>query len=52
MDFMLLTFVVAGFLAVVLLIEGGFLLWQSSRSAEARRIQQRLHVLSAGGQRR
>ena len=49
MDSLLLTFIVAGFLAVVLLLEGGFLLWQSSRGPEARRIQQRLQVLSAGG---
>jgi len=49
MDNLLLMFIVAGFLAVVLLVEGGFLLWQSNRSAEARRLQQRLQALSAGG---
>lgn len=49
MDNLLLMFIVAGFLAVVLLVEGGFILWQSNRSAEARRLQQRLQALSAGG---
>ncbi|HKU71943.1 MAG TPA: type II secretion system F family protein [Burkholderiales bacterium] len=49
MDNLLLMFVVAGFLAVVLLIEGGYRLWQANRSAEARRLQRRLQALSAGG---
>ena len=49
MDNLLLMFIVAVFLAVVLLIEGGYLLWQSNRSVEARRMQQRLQALSAGG---
>jgi len=49
MDNLLMIFVVVGFLAVVLLIEGGYLLWNSYRGAEARRIQSRLQALSAGG---
>ena len=49
MDYVFLTFVVAGFLAVVLLLEGGYLVWNSHRGAEARRIQRRLQALSAGG---
>ncbi len=49
MDYLLLTFVVIGFLAVVLLFEGGYLFWNSYRGAEARRIQRRLQALSAGG---
>jgi tight adherence protein B len=49
MDYLLLMFALAGFLAVVLMFEGAYLLWQSSRSAEARRLQQRLQALSAGG---
>jgi tight adherence protein B len=49
MDNLLLMVVVAGFLAVVLLFEGGYLLWHSNRSAEARRLQQRIQALSAGG---
>ena len=50
MDYLLLTFVVIGFLAVVLLFEGGYLVWNSYRGAEARRVQRRLQALSAGGQ--
>jgi len=49
MDNLLLTFIVIGFLAVVLLLEGGFMLWQGTRSPEARRLQRRLQTLSAGG---
>jgi tight adherence protein B len=49
MDTLMLIFVVAGFLAVVLMFEGGYLLWYSSRSAEARRLKDRLKMLSAGG---
>src|SRR6185369_8634958 len=49
MDWQLLSFILAGFLAVMLLLEGGFLLWNTYRGAEALRIQSRLRVLSAGG---
>ena len=49
MDNMLLIFVVVGFFAVVLLMEGSYLLWSSYRGAEAKRIQRRLQALSAGG---
>jgi tight adherence protein B len=48
MDTLLLSFALVGFLAVVLLMEGGFLLWNSHRSAEAKRLQARLRLLSAG----
>lgn len=48
MDNLLLTFVVVGFLTVVLLFEGGYLLWNSYRGAEAQRLQRRLQALSAG----
>jgi tight adherence protein B len=50
MDDLLLMFVIVGFLAVVLLFEGGYLLWNSYRGTEVRRIQRRLQALSAGGQ--
>lgn len=49
MDNMFLLFVIVGFIAVVLLIEGAYLLWNSYRGAEAKRIQRRLQALSAGG---
>src|SRR5690349_8296518 len=48
MDFFLLGFAFAGFLAVVLMLEGAYLLWNSYRSAEAKRLQARLRLLSAG----
>ena len=40
--------VVFGFLAVVLLLEGIFLLWTDTRSPEAQRIQRRLRVMTIG----
>jgi tight adherence protein B len=43
-------FVVAGFLAVVLLVEGALLAWSARRGPEARRISQRLQSLAAGAQ--
>jgi tight adherence protein B len=43
-------FVVAAFLAVVLLLEGGYLAWHRHRGPEARRLSQRLEALAAGGQ--
>ena len=48
MDTLLLSFALVGFLAVVLLLEGGFLLWSTNRSAEAKRMQERLRLLSTG----
>ncbi len=49
MNTLLLVFIVIAFLAVVLAIEGGYLMWNAHRGAEARRMQQRLRTLSAGG---
>jgi tight adherence protein B len=37
------------FLAVVLLLEGGYVWWSDSRGPEARRIERRLRLMSAGG---
>ncbi len=48
MDYLFLIFVVAAFLAVVLLLEGGYLYWNSTHGPEARRIQRRLQAMSAG----
>lgn len=45
----LLLFVVFGFIAVVLLLEGGYILWNDNKSPEVRRIEQRLRAISAGG---
>lgn len=41
-------FVVFGFLAVVLLLEGLFMLWTDSRSPEVKRIQRRLSLMGVG----
>jgi tight adherence protein B len=43
----MLTFAVAGFFAVVLLLEGGYLMWSSYRGAEASRLQARLRQISS-----
>ena len=48
MDLFLLSFTFAGFLAVVLMLEGAYLLWNSYRSAEAQRLQARLRLLNTG----
>lgn len=41
-------FVVLGFLAVVLLLEGAFMLWSDTTSPEVKRIQRRLRVMTVG----
>ncbi|MDD5333814.1 MAG: type II secretion system F family protein [Rhodoferax sp.] len=41
-------FVVLGFLAVVLLIEGVFMLWTDTTSPEVKRIRQRLRMMTVG----
>ena len=37
------------FLAIVLLLEGGYVWWSDSRGPEAKRIERRLRLMSAGG---
>jgi tight adherence protein B len=49
MDWGLTIFLLVCFLAVVLLIEGGFLLWQDTSSSEVRQLERRLRALQAGG---
>jgi tight adherence protein B len=49
MDTLYLVFVVLGFLAVFMLLEGLYLTWNAYRGPEARRIERRLQALSAGG---
>ncbi len=41
-------FLVFGFLAVVLLLEGGFVLWSDTRSPEVQRVRRRLRMIAAG----
>jgi tight adherence protein B len=45
-------FVVLGFLAVVLLLEGAFMLWSDTTSPEVKRIQRRLRVMTVGRHRK
>jgi len=49
MDWGLTIFLLVCFLAVVLLLEGGFLLWQDTSSLEVRQLERRLRALHAGG---
>jgi len=49
MDWGFTIFLLAGFLAVVLLLEGAFLLWRDTGSSEVRRLERRLRALHAGG---
>jgi len=49
MDWGFTIFLLVRFLAVVLLLEGGFYLWRDTGSAEARQLERRLRALHAGG---
>lgn len=48
MDSTLILFLVVGFVAVVLALEGSYLLWNDHKSPEVQRLARRLHTLSAG----
>jgi len=48
MDVLYLVFGVFLFIAVVLLMEGAYLMWNTSKGPEAKRIARRLRVMSAG----
>ncbi|HTD04527.1 type II secretion system F family protein [Undibacterium sp.] len=48
MDYLYIFFAVAIFIAVVLLIEGIYVTWNTSRGPDAKRIARRLQVMSAG----
>lgn len=49
MDWGYAIYLLAAFLAVVLLLEGGFLLWRDTGSREVRQLERRLRALHAGG---
>ena len=49
MDPLYFAFVVLGFLAVVMFLEGLYLTWNAYLGPEARRIERRLRAISAGG---
>ena len=48
MDVLYLVFGVFVFIAVVLLVEGAYLMWNTSKGPEAKRIARRLRLMSAG----
>ncbi len=48
MDVLYLVFGVFLFIAVVLLVEGAYLMWNTSKGPEAKRIARRLRLMSAG----
>lgn len=48
MDYLFYVFVVLGFLAIVLLLEGSYLAWNAYRGPDVKRIEQRLRAMSAG----
>lgn len=48
MDYLYYTFVLLSFIAVVLALEGVYLVWNSHRGPEARRIEGRLRAIAAG----
>jgi tight adherence protein B len=48
MDYLYYLFIALGFLAVVLLLEGGYLVWRANQGSEAKRIKKRLQAISAG----
>ena len=49
MDYLYYLFVVFGFLAIVLFLEGVYLAWNAASGPEAKRIARRLQAMSAGG---
>jgi len=51
MDLLYLVFGVFLFIAVVLLVEGAYLMWNTSKGPEAKRIARRLRLMSAGADR-
>lgn len=48
MDFFYYLFIMSGFVAVVLALEGGYAIWNNLSGPEARRLAQRLRAMSAG----
>ncbi|MGG7054685.1 type II secretion system F family protein [Nitrosomonas sp. ANs5] len=49
-DYLYYLFIALAFLAVVLLLEGGYLVWRANQGPEAKRIKKRLQAISAGWQ--
>ncbi|SIT50183.1 Flp pilus assembly protein TadB [Paraburkholderia piptadeniae] len=49
MNFQFYGFVILVFFSIILLIESGYLWWQSRHSSEAKRVENRIRMMSAGG---
>ena len=49
MNFLFYGFVILVFFSIVLLIEAGYLWWNSRHSSEAKRVESRIRMMSAGG---
>ncbi|MEM5434322.1 type II secretion system F family protein [Paraburkholderia diazotrophica] len=49
MNYLFYGFVILVFFAIILLIESGYLWWQSRHSSEAKRLENRIRMMSAGG---
>ncbi|MDH6152934.1 MULTISPECIES: type II secretion system F family protein [Paraburkholderia] len=49
MNYLFYGFVILVFFTIILLIEAGYLWWQSGHSSEAKRLENRIRMMSAGG---
>ena len=50
MDYLYYLFILLAFIAIVLFLEGAYLVWNAYKGPEAVRIEKRLQAISAGGQ--
>lgn len=50
MDYLYYLFILLAFIAIVLFLEGAYLVWNAYKGPEAARIERRLQAISAGGQ--
>ncbi|MFX1716236.1 type II secretion system F family protein [Paraburkholderia sp. A1RO-5L] len=50
MNYLFYGFIILVFLAIILVIEAGYLWWKSGHSGEAKRLENRIRMMSAGGQ--
>lgn len=50
MDYLYYLFILLAFIAIVLFLEGAYLVWNAYKGPEAARIEKRLQAISAGGQ--
>ena len=50
MDYLYYLFILFAFIAIVLFLEGAYLMWNAYKGPEAVRIEKRLQAISAGSQ--